>query len=71
MQCNYNSVTIKSNLCINGIFNVESLTQWNPKIGKVTNSSQVKSSLRLFRPPLTQTQRSLQDHKKKSLTQNK
>jgi len=24
--------------------------------------SQVKSSLRLFRPPLTQTQRGLQDH---------
>ena len=30
----------------------------------------VKSSLRLFRPPLTQTQRGLQDHKKIS-KQNK
>jgi len=34
-------------------------------------SSQVKSSLRLFRPPLTQTQRGLQDHKKKITKQNK
>jgi len=34
-------------------------------------SSQVKSSLRLFRAPLTQTQRGLQDHKKKFTKQNK
>src|SRR6218665_211659 len=32
---------------------------------------QVKSSLRLFRPPLTQTQRGLQDHKKKFTKQNR
>ena len=31
---------------------------------------QVKSSLRLFRPPLTQTQWGLQDHKKKFTKQN-
>src|SRR6218665_4133310 len=35
-------------------------------------SSQVKSSFsQVFRPPLTQTQRSLQDHKKKFTKQNK
>src|SRR6218665_1783612 len=34
-------------------------------------TSTVKSSLRLFRPPLTQTQRGLHDHKKKFTKQNK
>src|SRR6218665_878748 len=37
----------------------------------VSSHSQVKSSLRLFRPPLTQTQRGLQDHKNKFTKQNK
>src|SRR6218665_326055 len=43
----------------------------NQSIHSINHHHQVKSSLRLFRPPLTQTQRGLENHKKKFTKQNK